>query len=110
MDVVEGLFGPGDGMSEPWHQYHKCECKEVAHFIVDFLHCTAGLDGEKHDSHGWIIDFKLWSGLMKYIRWCEDEKLDFMFHVSRVQEGDSFYISRVCSKFEEFNAVDSSAS
>jgi len=106
MASIESLFGYGDGLSEPWHQFYKCECKEVSQETVDFLHCTAGIHGDKHPMHGWIIDMKLWSALLQYLSWCADEQLDYRFHVDRVQEGDEYYIRMVFEKLKLFGCED----
>ena len=104
MVSVESLFGSGDGHSEPWHQFHQCECKEVSQATLDFLHCTAGLEGFLHEEHGWVIAVNLWSALLQYVFWCNDEQLDFHYHVCRVQEGDEYYIRMVTEKLRLFGA------
>jgi hypothetical protein len=75
---------------------------------VNFLHCTAGIHGEKHPMHGWIIDMKLWIMFLQYLSWCADEQLDYRFHVCRVQEGDEYYIRMVSEKLKSFGAEDRS--
>jgi hypothetical protein len=105
MVSVESLFGNGDGHFEPWHQFHKCECKEVSQATLDFLHDTVGLQGEFHDGHGtYIIDMNLWRALLQYVCWCNDEQLDFYFHAWKVQDGDEFYIRMVAEKLRLFMA------
>lgn len=104
MASVESLFGCGDGESEPWHQFLGGECKEVSFETCDFLHCTAGLHGEKLPMYGWIIDMALWNALLQYLSWCAEEKLDYRFHLCKVQEGDEYYIRMVSEKLKQFGA------
>jgi len=102
MDPIENLFGPGDGTAQPWHQWHKCQCMEVRQDIVDFLRNVTILHGSWHDTHGWVIDFELWAALLQYVRWCEEQKLDFNLHVSQVLQDDGYYTSLAIAKFAEY--------
>ena len=104
MVSVESLFGNGDGHFEPRRQFCKCERKEVSQTALDFLHCTAGLEGVLHEEHGWVIDMNLWSALLQYVFWCNDEQLDFHYRAYRVQEGDEYYIRMVTEKLKHFGA------
>ena len=106
MDPLECLFGRGDGHFEPWHAYHKCECKEINQSTCDFLHDTLGLYGDWHDTNGWIISLPLWNALVQYVRWCEEQKTDFKFHIAKVQEGDEYYRQLACAKLTEFGAEE----
>lgn len=105
MDPLECLFGEGDGISEPWHAYHKCICREVNQSTLDFLHLATGsLEGFWHDSNGWILDLSLWNALVLYVQWCNDNQLDFQHHISQVLDGDVYYTKFVGSKLTEFGA------
>ena len=105
MASVESLFGCGDGLSEPWHQFHMCQIKEVSQETLEFLHSAAGLYGDKHPILNlWVIDMNLWAALLKYLSWCQDEQLDFSFHLCKVQEADEFYIRMVTEKLKQFGA------
>ena len=104
MDPIENLFGRGDGMEEPWHQWHKCQCMEVKQDIVDFLRNVADLHGDWHDAHGYVIDFGVWVALLQYVRWCDEQKLDFNFHVSQVLADDGYYTRLAISKLAEYGA------
>jgi hypothetical protein len=69
------------------------------------LHSSAGLYGDKHPILNlWVIDMNLWAALLKYLSWCQDEQLDFSFHVCKVQEADEFYIRMVTEKLKQFGA------
>ena len=104
MDPIEKLFGRGDGMEESWHQWHKCQCMEVKQDIVDYLRNVADLHGIWHDTHGWVIDFGVWAALLQYVRWCDEQKLDFNFHVSQVLQDDGYYTRLAISKLAEYGA------
>ena len=105
MDPIENLFGPGDGMEEPWHQWHKCQCMEVKQDIVDFLRNVGpGVYGELHEAHGWVIDFGVRAALVQYVRWCDEQKLDFNFHVTQVLQDDGYYTRLAIAKFAECGA------
>ena len=104
MVSVESLFGNDDGHFDPWHQFHKCECKELSQTTLDLLRATVGLEGFFHDSHGWVIDMDLWRALLQYVAWCNDEQLDFHYHASQIQEGDEFYIRMVTEMLNRFRA------
>jgi len=102
MDPLECVFGPGDGILEPWHAYHKCQCKEVNQATCDFLHATAGLEGSYHDGYGWVIEMDLWSAFLQYIHWCQEHQIDFKFHMSQVLAGDVYYTKLAATKLTEF--------
>ena len=103
-DCLAVLFGPGN-WDCPWHQYFKCEVKELGHDALQFLHCTVGLSGTFHDDHGWMIDTQLWCALVKYIKWCQEEKVDFLFHVDKVMEGDEYYICLASTTMKKFGTL-----
>ena len=97
------LFGNGD-WERPWYQYDNGTVKEVSQDALDFLHKTVGLHGLYHDQHGYIVDMKLWAGIVQYVRWCIDENTDFLFHVDMVQQGDDFYTALATAKMSSLVA------
>ena len=101
---MECLFGTGDGFSEPWHAYHLCTCKELNQGTIDFLAATAGVHGTWHDTHGWLLDMSLWTALLKYIQWCDEQQLDFKYQMEQVLNDDLYYVRLVEKKLEEFGA------
>jgi hypothetical protein len=102
MDPMASLFGPGDGVSEAWHQFHMCTCKEVNQATVDFLHSTVVLAGSWHDNHGWVIDMSSWSALLQYVHWCTEQQVDIHYHMDQVKSGDEYYVSLATRKMSEF--------
>jgi hypothetical protein len=94
------LFGESDSYwlgTEPWYQYDCGEIKQVSQIAMDFISNTIGLHGDKHDQHGWIINLATWAALTQYVRWCDEQGLDFLFHASMINEGDATY-QELCTK------------
>ena len=106
LEITEFLFGPSfDDL--PWHQYHRCEVREVSAATLVFLNHTVGLFGTYHDENGWIVNHTLWAALMKYVQWCIDSQCDFKYHVQMVvEECDLFYTTMATTRMESF--MDSS--
>jgi hypothetical protein len=96
------LFGESTWADEPWFQYDAGQVKEVSDAALAFLHYTIGLHGLLHDQHGYIVDMDSWSALVQYVRWCDEQNLDFLFHCGKLEEGDPFYTQLATSKLQGY--------
>ena len=95
------LFGDGDWEC-PWYQYDAGVVKEVSQDALDFLQQTIGLHGTFHDQHGFIVDFKHWDAMLRYVDWCEQEKTDVLFHLDQIAQGSLYYKELATTKMESF--------
>ncbi len=95
------LFGPS-AWEVPWHQYDATEPKQVNDTVLNFLHSTIGLEGEQHPCHGWIVDMNQWAALRKYIQWCNDSSVDFLYHAEKVECGDVGYTGLATNMMNAF--------
>ena len=77
------LFGEGD-WEHPWRQYDDGQVKEVCKDALDFCQRTVGLYGPFHDQRGYMVDTQVWDALKRYVEWCKDESIDFLFHVDQL--------------------------
>ena len=98
------LFGEGD-WENPWHQYHDGQVKEVSKDALDFCQQTVGLYGPFHDQWGYMVDTKVWDALNRYVEWCKDESIDFLFHVDQLCKGAPYYTKLATAKMEGFMAA-----
>jgi hypothetical protein len=102
------LFGPGDWEC-PWFQYDAGIVKEVSQDALDFIQQTVGLHGPYHDQHGYMVDMKTWDALVKYIAWCDEQSIDFLFHVDQLSKGDTYYRVAATAKMEAFMKASEAA-
>ena len=101
MDPFSSYFGACDADTEQWHVLNQCECKQLSQSLVDFLHCTIGLEGYLHDTHGYVLKHAIWQAFVEYARWRTEQKLDLDFHIQQVLACDDYYIRLVSTKMHE---------
>lgn len=108
---MDSLFGPGDGIQEPWFAYHKCERKEVNQDTLDFLHKLVGLSGEYHDGQrGYILDMHIWNALLQYVHLCEEQGMNIQILIEKVNSNDAVYEQLVGKRLRAFMDRDNAMS